>query len=479
MKGKQLLILLVAVAVLGGAWMALSKRDQSSWTASSAGAGGKIVDFPINDVAHVVIKAPAGELNLVKKADVWTVKERADYPASFEQVSGLIRKLWELKTVQEVKVGPSQLPRLELDEKSATVVTFEDKDDKPLGAVVVGKKHLRKSDGGEQFGGPSEGFPAGRYVKPAANARVSLVSETLDEVDPKPERWLAKDFIKVEGPKSITVTGPQQWSVSRESTSAEWKLADAKPDEKVDAGKTSSLGSNFASPSFTDVQAPDTKLEEPVTTATIETFDGFRYELKIGKPNGENYPVLVNVSAESPKERTPGKDEKPEDKERLDGEFVVKQKKLEEKLAAEKKMEGRLYLVAKYAVDPLLKDRTALLPDKPAEPAPSATTATTPPVTATTPPITVTTPPVTAPAPKIEAVTPPVQAPPPPEKKAEPEAAPPPVPAPPQPPAPQPAPPEPPQPSPPKPLPPQTPASSPPSPPPPPAVPDEAPATKP
>jgi hypothetical protein len=329
-------------------------------------------------------------------------------------VSGLIRKLWELKTVQEVKVGASQLPRLELDEKSATVVTFQDKDDKPLSALVVGKKHLRKGEGGDQFGGPSDGFPAGRYVKPAAGARVSLVSETLDEVDPKPERWLAKDFIKIDGPKSIAVTGPQTWSVSRESTSAEWKLADAKSDEKLDAGKTSSLGSIFASPSFMDVQAPDTKLEEPTTTATIETFDGFRYELKIGKPDGDNHPVLVNVSANFPKERTPGKDEKPEDKERLDGEFVVKLKKLEEKLTAEKKMEGRRYLVAKYVVDPLLKDRAALLPDKPAAPAQPTTSA----PAATTPPVTVTTPPGSAPVPRIEAVTPPVQAPPIPAKKA-------------------------------------------------------------
>jgi hypothetical protein len=431
MKGKQLLILLVLVAALGGAWMVLSKRNQSSWSETSTGAGGKIVEFPINDVAHVLIKTPAGELNLVKKSDLWTVKERADYPASFEQVSGLIRKLWELKTVQEVKVGASQLPRLELDEKTATVITFQDKDDKPLGALVVGKKHLRKSEGGEQFGGPSDGFPAGRYVKPAAGGKVSLVSETLDEVDPKPERWLAKDFIKIEGPKSIAVTGPQNWSVSRESTSGEWKLADAKPDEKLDAGKTAALGNVFASPTFTDVQAPDAKLEEPTTTATIETFDGFRYELKIGKPDGDNHPVLVNVSANFPKERTPGKDEKPEDKERLDGEFVVKLKKLEEKLAAEKKMEGRPYLVAKYVVDPLLKDRAALLPDKPAAPAPAQPTTSAP--TATTPPITVTTPPISAPAPKIEAVTPPVQAPPIPARKPAPDSAtPPPVPTKPQ-----------------------------------------------
>jgi hypothetical protein len=33
-----------------------------------------------------------------------------------EQQIDLIRKLWELKTVQDVKVGPSQFPRLDLVE---------------------------------------------------------------------------------------------------------------------------------------------------------------------------------------------------------------------------------------------------------------------------------------------------------------------------------------------------------------------------
>jgi hypothetical protein len=101
----------------------------------------------------------------------------------------------------------------------------------------------------------------------------------------------------------------------------------------------------------------------------IETFDGFRYDLKIGKVIGDNHPVTATVTAEIAKERTPAADEKPEDKARLDSEFAGKQKKLEEKLAQEKKFEGRMYLVAKYSVEPLLKERNSLLPDKPAEPA--------------------------------------------------------------------------------------------------------------
>jgi cell shape-determining protein MreC len=56
MKGKQLLILLILLVVLGAAGFFLQKRNQSSWSESGAGAGTKVVEFPINDVTHIVVK---------------------------------------------------------------------------------------------------------------------------------------------------------------------------------------------------------------------------------------------------------------------------------------------------------------------------------------------------------------------------------------------------------------------------------------
>ena len=380
MKGKQLLVLLFLAALAAGGWYYLSK-DSLSPSARKARAEGKVLDFPINEVEHIRIKNAGGEFNVVKKGDTWVVPERADYPASFEQVSGFIRKLWELKTVQDVKVGPSQMPRLELDEpgkgdKPGTLVELIGANDKTLASILLGKKFSRKSEGGgNEMGMPA--FAIGRYVKPVGSTQVSLVNEAFDDVEPSPEKWLAKDFVKVDPAKSISVTGQtdaQKWTITRESATGEWKLADAKSDEKVDANKNFSLGSIFSSPSFDDVLAATAKPEETgldkPTVAKIETFDGFTYELKIGKPSGKDTPVAVSVTADLPKERTPGKDEKPEDKTKLDDEFKAKQKRLEEKLANEQKFAGRVYLVPQSSVEPLLKDRAALLPDKPAEPAP-------------------------------------------------------------------------------------------------------------
>ena len=402
MKGKHLLLLLLLVALAGGAGYFLYKDNASTWNASGTAAGAKVLDFPINDVARVAIKSSTGGLHLVRKGDAWTVQERADYPADFGKVSDLIRKLWDLKTVQEVKVGPSQLARLELVEPgkegaAGAVVELQDKDGKKLTALLVGKSHLRKSEGLGMMG-ESGGLPAGRYVTPVGGTRVSLVSDTLDTVTVQPEPWLQRDFFRIENVKSVKLEGAtdaQRWTLSRESATAEWKLTDAKGEEKLDAAKVSPIGSVFASASFADVLAPDAKpedtgLDKPAT-ATFETFDKFTYVLKIGKPAGDNQPLTVAVRADLPKQREPGKDEKPEDKTMLDQEFQAAQKRLTDKLAAEQKFSARPYLVAKSTLDQLLKDRAALLEEKKPDPTPGAgaPVKTREPISATTPPISI------------------------------------------------------------------------------------------
>ena len=441
MKGKQLASLLGLVAVVGGAGYYLNKDNQKSWNGAGANSGGgKVLNLSLNDVARVTVKATGAEMNLVKKDDVWTVQERANYPANFEQVSGLIRKVWEMKTVQEVKVGPSQFARMELvepgkGEGAGTLLEFKDKDGKDLGALILGKKQMKKGgdEGMEMFGGGGGGFAVGRHVLPVGSTKVSLVSDAFEDVNTKAESWLKRDFFKVESVTSITLDGAtdtQKWKVSRESATTDWKLDGAKPEEALDASKVNPIASTLASPSFADVMAPDAKPEETgldkPTTVTFETADKFTYAVKIGKAVGENYPVTVAISAALPKERTPGKDEKPEDKAKLDSDFAATQKRLEEKLANEKKFEARPYLIAKGTVDQLLKDRASLLAEKKPETPPAGTPgegtppgASIPPGIARPPgltpppkpaaPISVTTPPVTVPP--VTATTPPVAAP--------------------------------------------------------------------
>jgi hypothetical protein len=246
------------------------------------------------------------------------------------------------------------------------------KDDKTIKTVLLGKNHSRKGQG-EPMGFGDEGMADGRYVLTGTEkSHALLVADALNNVEPKPDSWLDKDFFKIEKPKSIEVGFPaaasNSWKLTRDTEAGDWKLADAKKDEKLDSGKSAGAASPFASPSFNDVVYPagkpaDQGLDKP-TLVNVETFDGFSYTVKIGKKTGEDYPITVAVTANLPKERAAAKDEKPEDKAKADKAWQDQQKVLQDKLKKEKSFEGWTYLLPAWNVDPTLKERKDLLEDK-------------------------------------------------------------------------------------------------------------------
>jgi hypothetical protein len=387
MNRKQLLILVGLVVVLGIAGLALYQRNQTSWQGGGRqGAAAKLLgDLPVNDVASIVIKGGTNELDLVRKDDLWRVKQRNDYPANFSEISGFLLKAADLKAVQTEEIGPSQLGRYKLlppgpGTNTAILVELRDQGGKVIKSLLLGKSHLHKTEAqaspmGEMGG--DEGWPDGRYVMVGTAAKtVAVVSHPLSNVEAKPDSWLDKDFFKVEKIRSIAVAYPvatNSWKVTRDTeTASDWKLADAKPDEKLDSSKTSSFSYALSSPSFNDVLPADTKPEQTglnkPTVVTIDTFDNFTYTIKVGQKTNDNLPMVVAVTAQIPKERTPGKDEKPQDKAKLDKEFKDKEKKFEDKLTQEQSYGKWTYLVSNWTVDSLLKERNQLMVEKKEEP---------------------------------------------------------------------------------------------------------------
>lgn len=362
MNRKQLLILVVLVALVGGLAIVSSNRNRTSWESAEKPVSGTVLkDFPLNEVTEILIKDKDASLTLVKKDERWTVKERNHYPANFVEISGFLQKVWDLKPVQQPKVSESQLGRLELVEpgkgdKSGTLVEFKGAGGKALGALLLGKKQMK--EGNSQFGGGS--YPNACYVMiPGKLDSIVLVKESFDEIEPKAVSWLAKEFFKVEKLKAVSVKteGKEAWDLARETEGGEWKLAGLKTEEKLEPSAMGAFNFLLSSPGFTDVVAEAAELKNPVK-ASLETFDGFKYELTIAPKEGaEDYLLKFAVSANLAKERVPGKDEKPEDKAKLDKEFKERADKLAEKLKLEKQFEGHTYLVSKFTVDALLKER--------------------------------------------------------------------------------------------------------------------------
>ncbi len=372
MNRKQFLILLALVVVIGAAGLFVYRQKNTSWQDRRAAIGQKLLPgLAINDVAQITIKSGAGDVTLARQNNLWRVHERGDYPANFSQISEMLLKFADLKTVQNEEVGPSQLGRFELLPPGAapntgTALEFKDQNGKPLASVLLGKKHLKKPAANSQPGGMGdEGWPDGRYVLAGAGARtVALISDPLDSVQPKPEQWLNKDFLTVEKPRTIAVRFPEatnSWTLDRASETNDWQLADAKAGEKLDSSKISSVTSPFSSANFNDVAALSAGAAASNTVVTVETFDGFTYRSTIGPKKDDNYPVSFAITASLPAARTPAKDEKPADKTRLDQEFQARQKTLADKLAKEAACTNWLYQMPAYSLDELLKRRQQLL----------------------------------------------------------------------------------------------------------------------
>jgi hypothetical protein len=370
-------LILVGLAVLLALAGGLFQWSRSkSWQESKSD---RLVlpDLAVNDISKIQLRTTADTVTLEKKDAIWRVAERSDYPADFEKIRQFIQTLWGLKAAQEMQVGPSQFGRLKIAAPSegpgsGTEIDLKGASDKQIGTLIIGKG----TEQGEEHAG------GGRFVyNPAVKDRVYLVSEAFLSLDPlTPSQWLDKSFIVPNELKEITQSpwsNNPGWKISRANQKADWKLENAQPTEKLDESFVRTL--QIFTPNFVDVRpAPtsqdETGLKDPFHVQ-LSTFDGFQYDLFLGKqaPDNGRYTQL-KVAAHLPTTRTPEPGEKPEDKTKRDEEFAKKQADLKQRLEKEKKCEQWIYIVPEYNVETFLKRRDEIV----AKPSPSPSPATKP-----------------------------------------------------------------------------------------------------
>lgn len=391
MNRKTFLTLIAVLLVLGGAGAALFWQDLSAWRSSDAKIGSKLFDkLAINDVAQIHIVDGKGEVVLAIKDKRWVVKQRGDYSANYQDIGDLLVKLPDLKVVQTENVGASLLPRLKLvqpggdanktaakdaakdggkDAKDAdsagTLLELSDKSGKVIATLLLGKKVIKIEDSPLPI---KQEIPVGRYVLSPGSQTVLVVSDALNSAEAKPERWLAKDFFKAERIKTLAASGDGvQWKIARDEEYGQWKFADGSG--QLDPSAAVAAVNSLTALAFTDV-AVGVKADsfDKPRTFVAETYDNLTYTITIAKkPDSDNYYLSFAVSGEPPRDRTPEKDEKPADKERLDKQFAESLKKLDERIKLEKSLAGWTYVVAAKSLEPLLKDRAQLIatPRKP------------------------------------------------------------------------------------------------------------------
>ena len=387
MNRKAFLTLIGLLVVLGGIGLTLFWQDLNVWRGTDTKIGTRLFEkLPVNDVAQINVVDSAGVATLMLKDNRWVVKQRGDYYASYADISELLVKLPDVKVVQTENVGATLLPRLNLvapgkdanksagvegkdTEKTGTQFELLDKSGKVLASLLLGKKVIKIEDSPLPI---KQEKPVGRYVLFPGNPTVLVISDALNTAEAKPERWLSKDFFKVDKIKSLTASGDgTPWKIARSEEFGRWAFADGAAGllDPTAVGDATKALSGMA---FTDVvlEASAVKTDKP-RTLVAETFDNLTYTIKIAKKiASEDYVLSYTISGEPPRERTPEKGEKPADKERSDKYFVEDLKRLDERLKLEKRIMTWTYVAAGKTLNPLLVDRAQLVVEK--KPAPAA-----------------------------------------------------------------------------------------------------------
>lgn len=352
MNAKVLGVLLLLLAVMGGGALLVQRQSGPQKPADAAGLGQPLLKgLQAADVASIVIREPKATLTLARKDSGWTIAERDGFPADFDKVREFVVKAIALKIGQSEPIGDKDRARLNLD-ASGTAVDFLGADGKPLARMVLGRKYFKSGEPENAAKAPGDG----RYVLlPEDEKRVLVISDPLAQASTKSADWISRAGIGAELVKSLEVRHPDGsgWKVERSGDNADWKLAGARGDEKLEITKANAAAYTFSRIELADVAAKDLKpadagLDKPATVVAT-TLDGLTYTLKLGKLEGDNYFASVSVSGDAKAE---GKDAQ------------ERQKKLDERLPREKALAGYVVMIPRSKLEDILKKRADLLEQK-------------------------------------------------------------------------------------------------------------------
>ncbi len=374
MNRKQLISTLVILLAIGLTIFLIMKKDSSTWNSSQYSAAGDkmFADLDINRISLITVSSGANTATLKKSEDgSWSVAEKDSYPGDYKKISEFLQWLPEIKTVQNMNVGKSQLEKLSLGEAdkgkgSATLVELSDEKGGKMASLLIGKKHAKKEENpNPMFGGASAD---GSYVMLCdGKFQPKLVNNSLEGASTDPMQWTEKSMLEVENISGIEVArkNPEEsWKMVKDAQGGKLSLADLKEGEIMDETKTQPVSSLFRYLSFKDVKA--CPAEFAGESLNISTSDGFRYEIKFAQKEGDpdKFQLSIKATAAIPEQREAGKDEKPEDKKKFDKEFKAKADKLKEKLEREKLLGKWLYTVTRKDLDAVLKSRKDFLKSK-------------------------------------------------------------------------------------------------------------------
>ena len=171
------------------------------------------------------------------------------------------------------------------------------------------------------------------------------MGDPLTQAAANSAEWIDRTAFQVEKVKTLEVRYPAGggWRIERAGDNADWKLAGAKPGEKLDISRANAASYSLQLLELADVAPKDaaghaaSTSRSPIDATTLE---GLSYAIKVGKLAGDNYYVSFTSSRQATRR--------------------------EDKAAREKMLAQHVLLIPKSKLEDTLKPRAELL-EKPAQ----------------------------------------------------------------------------------------------------------------
>ncbi|MDQ5849553.1 MAG: DUF4340 domain-containing protein [Pseudomonadota bacterium] len=307
MSPRIALILVILLAVLGGGAL-LYQQQERARRPQNIGSLGQLLfkDLKAADIAAIRIVEPKQTLTLQRKDDGWVIAEREDFPADLAKVREFVIKAIGLKVGQSEPIGEADRARLNLDASGAQV-EFNAADGKPLAKLTAGKKYFKR-----ELDNPDKAPGDGRFVVvPGETKLVYIVSDPLTQASAKSADWIDRGVLRVEKVKALELRYPDGggWRIERSGDNADWKLAGARPGEKLDVSRANAATYSLSLLELADVMPKDAKMDakdsglDKPTLINATTLAGVDYGIKVGKLAGENYYVALVSSSDQPRDK--------------------------------------------------------------------------------------------------------------------------------------------------------------------------------
>ncbi len=313
MKPKTFFILVAAVSVLALSVYYISNEDVSQ---KSTMGGALFKDLPVNDVTAITIKSSEGTVNLEKGKKVWRVLEKSSYPADFNEITDLVRKVKDIKIGRVFTADGEILARQTLKlpgeenaskEEMGIRITLKGADKRVVADFVAGKER----DTGAGYGG-------GYLMKPG-DVSVYIVDKSFTYTDKKPEDWLDTKLLDVDpiDIKTVSVKAGESvvYSLNRGKPGADPVLADRNDKEQLDPENVKKVFKALSSLTVNDVagkaESFDEKAFENAKEMLFAHNNGTQYMVSLGsKANAEGDSYYCKIKVGYKKEAQPSADEK-------------------------------------------------------------------------------------------------------------------------------------------------------------------------